>query len=219
MLDTTAPNLDYVYEDVADPLGGANPLAVRMARLAAPHRIAVPVTAAVEASVGQKEQAELIGANDAEVQVGGGHVETQVRLDRRVADKVRRSLQPQSAFAAGAPKEPDRVFLNLENIKGANDAAVFQVYVNLPPNADPAAHPECLAGAVSLFGAKKASREDAPHGGSGLTSVLDITDIVDALHLNNQALDHLNVRFVPRNRIALEDKVSVGRVSVYRQGQ
>jgi tyrosinase len=219
MLDTTAPNLDYVYEDVADPLGGANPLAVRMARLAAPHRIAVPVTAAVEASVGQKEQAELIGANDAEVQVGGGHVETQVRLDRRVADKVRRSLQPQSAFAAGAPKEPDRVFLNLENIKGANDAAVFQVYVNLPPNADPAAHPECLAGAVSLFGAKKASREDAPHGGNGLTSVLDITDIVDALHLNNQALDHLNVRFVPRNRIAPEDKVSVGRVSVYRQGQ
>jgi tyrosinase len=219
ILDTTAANLDYVYEDVTDPLGGANPLAERMARLAAPHGIAAPGLAAVEASMGQKAPAELIGANDATVQVDGGHVETQVQLDRRVADKVRRSLHPQSAFAAGAPKEPDRVFLNLEHIKSANDAAVFQVYVNLPPNADPAAHPECLAGAVSLFGVKKASRGDDPHGGNGLTTVLDITDIVDALHLSNQDLDQLSVRFVPRTRIRPEDKVSVGRVSVYRQGQ
>ena len=36
--------------------------------------------------------------------------------------------------------------------------------------------------------------------------MLDITDIVDVLHLNNDDLDHLNVRFVPRNRIAPEDK-------------
>ncbi|MBV9016027.1 MAG: tyrosinase family protein [Alphaproteobacteria bacterium] len=218
MLDTTAPKLDYVYEDVSDPLGGTDRLAVRMAALAARHGIAVPPTAAVEASVGQQQPAELIGANAAAVRVGGAPVETQVRLDRRGMDKVRQSLQPQNAFAAGAPKEPDRVFLNLENIKGANDAAVFHVYVNLPPGADPAGHPEYLAGTVSLFGVKKASREDDPHGGNGITEALDITHIVDALHLNNQALDHLNVRFVPRTRIRPEDKISVGRVSVYRQG-
>jgi tyrosinase len=49
---------------------------------------------------------------------------------------------------------------------------------------------------------------------------MEITDIVDKLHLNNTLdLNHLDVRIVPRTQIRPEDDISVQRVSVYRQGQ
>jgi tyrosinase len=72
---------------------------------------------------------------------------------------------------------------------------------------------------VSLFGVSKASRADDKHGGNGINETLEITDIIDALHLNNKLdLDHLTVRFVPRTKIQAADEISVRRVSVYRQG-
>jgi tyrosinase len=124
------------------------------------------------------------------------------------------------AAAAPSAQEPDRVFLNLENIRGTNDAAVFYVYVNLPDDADPKEHPENLAGVVSLFGVTKASRSDSAHAGNGITEVLDITHVVDTLHLTNALdLDHLKVRFVPHTDIGPRDNITVGRISVYRQSQ
>ena len=46
------------------------------------------------------------------------------------------------------------------------------------------------------------------------------TEIVDALHSSGTVdLDHLSVRFVPRTDVRPEDDISVGRVSVYREGQ
>lgn len=216
MLNTEAPNLDYVYEDISDPLGGANHLALRLERLGAPSEALAGIRA--EAKM-QQQEAELIGANDAEVRLQGQPVETRVRLDRGVSGKVARSLRV-NEMAAAAAKGPDRVFLNLENIRGANDAAIFDVYINLPPGANPVEHPEHLAGTVSLFGVKNATRGDSPHAGNGINTVLEITDVIDTLHLNNAFdLDHLNVRLVPESDIRPQDNISVGRVSVYRQGQ
>jgi tyrosinase len=171
-----------------------------------------------EAQVAEQRKAELMGANDTAVQLGGGVVDTQVRLDSDVTRAMANSFSS-NAMLGAAPKEPDRVFLNLENIRGANDAAVFRVYVNLPEGADPAAHPELQAGSVALFGVSKASQADDPHGGNGITSVLEITDIVDRLHLDNALdLDRLRISFVPRNDVRPQDNISVGRVSVYREG-
>jgi len=37
--------------------------------------------------------------------------------------------------ATAAPSAPDRVFLNLENVRGLNDATAFNVYINVPVGA------------------------------------------------------------------------------------
>ena len=128
----------------------------------------------------------------------------------------------------------DRVFLNLENVRGLADATAFRVYIDLPAGADPAAHPERLAGSIALFGVSSASAlEGAPekahglqsprqttHGGSGLNYSLEITRIVDALHLENRLdIDKLNVRIVPVRPVPAEDRVSIGRISIHRQGR
>jgi tyrosinase len=217
VLDTHAPNLDYDYEDVSDPLGGAIRAVARLEALGA----AAPRAAAAAGDMAMERQrgAELVGASDSGLSLSGSSIETQVRLDRGATRALAGSFQPQAM--AAAPKEPDRVFLNLENIRGGNDGAVFDVYVGLPPGADPAAHPDRLAGVVSLFGVRKASRTDGAHAGNGINEVLDITPIVDALHLENalDAAEHLNVRFVPRRPIKPEHDISVGRISVYRESQ
>jgi tyrosinase len=76
-----------------------------------------------------------------------------------------------------------------------------------------------LAGSVGLFGLRKASLEDGAHAG-WLTFVMDITKIVDALHLNNAlAVDSLPVRIVPHRAIPDQAQITVGRVSIYRQGR
>jgi tyrosinase len=215
VLDTNA--LGYVYEDISDPLGGADRVATRLERLGVRREILASAGPGVPAMTDEKKT-ELLGANGAAVQLAGGTVRTQVRMDPTVSRKMLDSFAA-NRRATGATKEPDRVFLNLENVRGDNDAVAFYVYVNLPHGANPAQHPECLAGAVSLFGVRKATRSDGSHGGNGINETLEITDIVDALHLSNRFdLDHLDVQFVPRTDIKPGDKISVGRVSVYRQG-
>jgi len=156
---------------------------------------------------------ELLGAYGQRMSVVGKEARARVTLDNTVKQKVTASLA-----AASQAKPPDRVFLNLENVRGVNDAAVFNVYINAPEGDDPAKHPECKAGSVSLFGVRKATLKDGEHSGNGLTFVLEITDIVDRLHLAG-ALDagHLDVRLVPRNPLLESAQVSIGRISVFRQ--
>jgi tyrosinase len=217
MLNTQAHNLDYVYQDTSDPLGGVHPLAVRATNLSL--AAAPPVTEGVAEGVAVSGPAELVGASEAPVQLTATPAETQVRLDRPTTEKVTNSLRAFAAAteAAGAA-EPDRVYLNLENVRTESGGGAYDVYVALPPGADPAAHPENLAGTLSLFGVQEATLASGPHAGNGVTTVLDITAIVDRLHLQN-ALDveHLPVRFVPTEHVAPGHTVSVGRVSIYRQ--
>jgi tyrosinase len=94
------------------------------------------------------------------------------------------------------------------------------VYVGLPDGANPADHPELLAGSIALFGVRKATLVDEEHAGKGLTFVLEITNIVDALHLKNALdVDSLNVRIVPVKPVPEDAQISIGRVSIFRQGR
>ena len=114
-----------------------------------------------------------------------------------------------TASLAGEAAVPDRVFLNLENIRGLNDATTFQVVVNGQ-----------LAGTIALFGVRKATQADDEHGGQGLTHVLEITKLLDKLHLNDAIdTDKLDVRIVPVRPVPEEAKVSIGRISLFRQGR
>ena len=59
---------------------------------------------------------------------------------------------------AGGPAVPDRIFLNLENVRGSNDATSFSVYINVPDGDDPAKHPELKAGSVACSGSARRAR-------------------------------------------------------------
>ncbi len=219
MLDMSAPQLDYVYEDVSDPLGGRTRLADRLAMLGRPAP-APAMGMAMGATMARPPQAELLGANAQAVRLEGKSVNTQVALDPQATRKLSASFAPRGMGMAGAAAEPDRVFLNLENIRGGNDGVIFDIYVGLPPGAKPEDHPENRAGAVALFGVAKASRDDGGHGGNGLVKVVEITRVIDALHLKPPVdLQKLNIQFVPRHELLPADNISIERVSVYRQGR
>ncbi len=215
VLQTSAPNLNYEYDDLSDPIEGATAIAVRLRRLGSP----LDLDTAITSNMDNQQSVELIGANSTRMALTGRTVSTQVRLDNAMMRKVERSF---TAFAAHDPsvQEPDRIFLNIENIRSTRDGAIIDVYINLPTGADPAAHPDLRAGSIALFGVRKASLTDQPHGGLGVTEVLDITHIIDALHLSRGLeVPDIQVEFFSRDELTPDDNVTVERVSVYRQGQ
>ena len=133
VVDTQALPLDYIYDSVADPFGGVDFGAQRLTRLGMSDASAV--RSAKAATMTQPPPAELVGANDEIVRLEGDAVETQVRVDPAAVARTMRTLDAQSAATDQA--DPDRVFLNLENIRGVNDAAVFYVYASHPSAAVP----------------------------------------------------------------------------------
>jgi tyrosinase len=147
--------------------------------------------------------------------VKGSAVNTLVTLDAPARAKVVKSL---AAPSEAAP--PDRVFLHLENVRGTQNAPVLSVYINLPDGANPADHPELQAGSVGLFGLREASALGSKHAGQGLSFSLEITKIVDALHLNDKLdADSLRVTIVSHRPIPEQVPITIGRVSIYRKGQ
>jgi tyrosinase len=198
MLNLRSPALDYRYEDLSDPTTRATALAATT-------------------QVKSKLKSELIGATSKPIRISGGPAKASVHFDAAVASKVVRSF---AAAAAPADADRDRVFLNLENIRGLNDAAVIGVYVSPAKKSAQAEFGERFVGSFALFGVGKASAKDGPHAGNGLTTVLEITDAVRAP--GGSALlnaSQLNVQLVPQTDVAAEDKISVGRVSIYRTGR
>jgi tyrosinase len=206
--------LNYTYDSLPQPAAApaaAALLAQRLTRLGA---TAAAARVKKGAAVSAGKSMELVGASPA-LPIKGAGASTTVKLDPGVRRKVSASLAKASETAV-----PDRVFLNLENVRGTHDASVLSVYINLPDGAKPGDHPELLAGSVGLFGMRRASVKDDKHAGQGMNFVLDITKIVDALHLKNALdVDSLQVRIVPHTKVPDKAEITVGRVSIYRQGQ
>ena len=179
--------LNYTYDDLKKPAALA----------AAPSKKDIAVMTAKRPNV------ELVGASQQPVKVSGKEmIPATVQMDKKARQKMTASL-------SAAEGVPDRVFLNLENIRGLKDATSFQVFVNGQ-----------LAGTVGLFGVRKATQADEEHGGEGLTHVLEITKLANDLHLKGQLdADKLDVRIVPVKPVPEESKISIGRISVFRQGR
>jgi tyrosinase len=181
-------------------------------------RLGMPTPAEGVQAMPAENNVELVGATTEAVPVQGSDVRSGIRLDSAMRRKVVQSLSPAIAEAAG-PSVPDRVFLNLENVRGRTDAAAFDVYVGVPDGENPADHPDRLAGSIAPFGLAQASLTDDEHAGQGLTFVFEITEIVDELHLANSLdVDHLPVRIVPVHPIAEDAGLTIGRISIFRQG-
>ncbi|HKD82860.1 MAG TPA: tyrosinase family protein [Candidatus Angelobacter sp.] len=201
VLDTTSPMLDYVYQDVSDPLG-------------APHRVA---EAASNVPMEIERIPEMVGATDnKEINLGAqpNSVEFPVKPPSGPAARAR--------MAAGAAAAPE-IHLNLENVTAeARPIQSYVVYVNLPEGANAANYPQLVAGLLPKFGIVEASRESREHAGDGMNYSFDITQIVNTLQQNKQwNPERVRVTFVPhqpetKRAIAPNTKpVKVGRISLY----
>ena len=152
---------------------------------------------------------EMVGANEGPVRVAGrAESRASVKMAEAPKRRMQESIERASQEGPGEGTEANRVFLNLENVRGLSDAAAFQVFVN-----------DRLAGSVALFGVTEATATDGEHGGAGLNFVIEISQIVDELHLGNELdASALDVRIVPSRNVPEEANVTIGRVSVARQG-
>ena len=210
-------NLGYEYDDLT-PAGPPVSPQDRLARLG--FEVPAERTAEEGVAVPEETNVELVGANDETVPVAGSESRTQIRLDAPARQKVAASLTPSAAGDVERVAAPDRVFLNLENVRGQSDATAFRVYLGLGDEEDPAEHPERLAGSIAPFGVSQASDPGDEHAGQGLTFVLEITNIIDQLHLQGGFdVGSLPVRIVPVRPVSTESELSIGRISIFRQGR
>ena len=215
VIDTRAQPLDYSYDDETPPVLPSR-VATRMAALGGGAVAPAGATAVREAQMAGGGP-ELIGASDGEVRVAG-RTRAEVRLDEAGVGTLRTGLARAAAAGGGATEEPARVFLKVEGVRGTADAAVYYVYVDLPPNGRPADFPDRLAGTLSLFGVSDASAAEGPHAGNGFNQVFEISGIVDALHLSGDDLARLDVQFVPSNPASEASTFAVRRLSVFKLG-
>ncbi len=219
--------LDYTY----DHLPTSPPRAARLTARLQLLDVASPI-AEEKVSTPVAATSELVGASPAALTLGTTGAATSVQLDTDARKRLLNSftLSVQSVIAAEqgaspasaiAPSSlPDRTFLNLENVRGSSDATVLSVYIDLPDDAAPTDHPELLAGTVGLFGLRNASRPDSKHGGQGLSFVLEVTDVVDRLHLGNIfSVGDLHIRVVPSRPLPASAQITIGRISLYRRAE
>ncbi len=204
--------LNYTYEELpTTPPPGTSALAQRLTLLGA--NDAAAREAGGLATVVMPKQSELLGASDGPLIVRGRGSQATVKLDSTVRRKVIHSLANASETAP-----PDRVYLKLENVRGTFDASVLGVYVNLPDGAMPRDSRKFLAGTAALFGLRRASVKDGPHGGQGLSFLLDATPVIDTLHLNKQLdVGSIRVTIVPTHQLPDNADITVDRISLYRQ--
>ena len=194
--------MDYTYDDLAIPITTLAPSALsrRLSFLGASPMDGVPP----EAGSANQQNSELLGANEGALQIRSSGSRTTVRLDSQVRSQVTRSL-----LGASLDNLPDRVYLQLEDVRGSIDAYKLNVSVNQEP-----------VGTVSLFGLRRASDRDGAHGGAGLNFILDITDIIDRVFMADALVaDTLDVKIEPNHSVQEKSAITVGRVSVYRQTQ
>jgi tyrosinase len=160
-----------------------------------------------------QQRVEPIGANADIVRVGGAPAPTQVNLEPQA---TRAGVAAMGATARG--QEVSRLYLALESIRGSEPSPLLNVYVNLPEGADPQAHPELLAGSISLFGLNVASQPDGDHGGNGLGFTLDITDLAQRLQqAGGFDANHLRVTLVPGEQISEDSPITVDKISVLKR--
>jgi tyrosinase len=194
--------LGYEYEDVSDPLSAG------MGFAAAPVEVRVPR---------KKVQPEMVGASEKKIPLGRRTTSASVAVDAPAG--------PALAAAADATS-PQRVFLNIENIKGAGTAKNYEVYVNIPEGVDPHQRRDLFVGMLPLFGVREASRKTAKHAGDGVHHTFDITDIAQRMQgTPGWDPENLKVTFVPKGETqelglaAAEEEeepaFEVGRVSLY----
>ncbi|CAN5419132.1 hypothetical protein BH10PSE6_BH10PSE6_05030 [soil metagenome] len=147
--------------------------------------------------------AALVGASEQPIRLTSEPTTAVVRLDAAAIGEQ---------GAALAEGEEPNAYLNIENIVGNQLAPSYEVYVN----ADGDGPGTRYAGILSMFGLVERSSQEDPHGGGGLSYVLDITDLVRRLRAANAWDDEkLRVTFVPTDEDMPASTLKIGRISLY----
>jgi tyrosinase len=204
--------LNYTYADMSASAGAVPAQQAFAARLA---NLGGAPIAAIQGvtNVPPAKTVELMGATQGSVVVKGAGARAPIRLDTAVRSKVTQSL-----IGASPAEPPDRVFLTLDNVVGTF-GGVLSVYINMPEDGKPAQYTQLRAGSIGLFGLRQASEPSGKHGGKGMNFTLDITKVIDQLHLSQSFdLDTLAVSLVASRAIPGSAPITVGRISIYRQG-
>ena len=194
--------VDYTYDDLTPTTTpqAPNTLSQRLVKLGVAPEVA---NTAQGERMDSSGDVELLGANNGPLRIGSSGAHAHVMLDSGVQGRVSASLA-----AASGTNVPDHVYLQLENIRGNRDAFILDVSVNQQP-----------VGSVAMFGLRRASMRDGEHGGGGLTHILDITDVIDNLFINKALdVDALDVRITPNNAVPEGEEITIGRISIYREG-
>ncbi|MDN2584298.1 tyrosinase family protein [Aquibium sp. ELW1220] len=201
MVATDAPLLNYVYDDVSDPLVVTAGLTEGL----------VP-----PAHQGEVEavDTQLIGTNGTEIRLGAGGATTEVAVDEQVLRRASEQMTegPEAAAAAGA------FFLTLESIRGLNNVAIYQVEVDYGAAGGELPSGEARAmilGSFSTFGLGEASA--LAEGNDGMTLTFDITKLVQRMGFDTEPnLDRLRVSIVPRSAARGIEPPTIGRVNIYQ---
>src|SRR5256885_15431484 len=109
--------------------------------------------------------------------------------------------------------------MELQDATRAGEAAVRGCSRNRRARASPGESRQYLAGNIALFGLRRASMKDGQHAGEGLTFILDATPVIDQLHLKNEFdVESLQVSVIPADPLPENADITVGRISIYREG-
>lgn len=188
--------LDYTYQDLTIPTAAKE--SGMMKRLL---NLNESVTKKSIIPMQNEDTPELFGASSGKIKLGASGAEAKVSLDAPAKKLLMKSLNEASESSL-----PDEVFLMLEGIKGTSDSNTYSVTVN-----------NLYAGHFTLFGIRKATMKEGHHAGAGLTVKLNISKMVDELHLNDAIADKLDVKIKPEGRLAQQsDAITIERIGVYR---
>ncbi|MCR9095066.1 MAG: tyrosinase family protein [bacterium] len=140
----------------------------------------------------------LIAANDAAVTIERGPVRTEVTFAAAPGPRV---------AAAGE----ERVFLNVEGVRGEAASGVLNVSIAAPGTG------ETVTETLVFFGLREASNTDGAHAGNGLSATIDVTEKVQALEsAAGDSPGTLSVEISQPEEAAIRP-ITVDRVSLYRR--
>jgi tyrosinase len=195
----------YTYDDMS--LASFNTTPPTQVRRNLSKRLAILGVPDLEKGITMPKQKknELVGASKNPIIITETQANANVQLSAKPWKKVSRSFLEISTASI-----PDEVFLQLEGVKGGDDSNFLSVYVN-----------KKFVQTVSLFGLLSASLTGETHGNAGLTFKINITTIVDDLHLDSGKIDvnALDVEIQTKNPVPKGGKITIDRIGVYRSGQ
>ena len=188
ILETTAANLGYVYEGLADNAWFTSHCPDSFRPLPGPSVVLPPGTPAAEATPSVVEE---IGVNAPEggIEVGAGSVDVPVVLS-------------QQDFAGGPEATPaampeGALVLTVDGVESTGVGGVsVDIYINLPPGQAPDFNSPYYVGSIATFGLLPDDQLDAHAAHGGTTRVFDISRNVAALEAAGEWNGELVVTFV-----------------------
>lgn len=140
---------------------------------------------------------EVIASNDETVTLGNKRTQTAVRF----APGTAKRKAVKALAGKPQPEAPTHFLLGLENVTAKGPARDYRVFIDVPTDD----RTPLEVGVLATFGVGTASDDSGPHGGSGLTKVIDITDAIVELGIGEDDFNQLRVTFEPIKRGKVED--------------